>query len=124
MTSQRTFWFSESMDATGGDSEREFPSDVTESDKEHANLVASLCENGKHMPVIDFDFPARLVPSSTQGNHHLYIDVEMEWDKYAALLVALRDSGLVQKGFVNSSIERKMSMCRPEWVKKAGDEQP
>ena len=114
----RLFFRSEEMDQSGGDSNRTFPTDAVECTREEANLVGSLCDNGMHMPVLDFDLPARLVPSSTEGHSHLYIDVPMTWDQYRVILEALRDAGVIQDGYANASIMREASMCRPEWVKK------
>jgi len=44
-----------------------------------ANVVSSLLTNGNHAPCIDLDVPAMLVPSSTPGHSHLYIDIEVPW---------------------------------------------
>lgn len=115
----RLFFYSAEMDATGGDSNRTFPTDAKECPRDEANLIGSLCDDGRHMPVLDFDILARLVPSTTPGHGHLYIDVPMPWDKFRALLEALRDCGIIQAGFANASINREASMCRPEWVKKS-----
>lgn len=115
----RLFFYSAEMDATGGDSKKTFPTDARECPRDEANLIGSLCDDGKHMPVLDFDLPARLVPSSTEGHFHLYIDVPMEWEVYRKLIEAMRDAGLLQPGFANASIAREATMCRPEWIKKA-----
>ena len=37
---------------------------------------------GMHRPILDIDLPAALIPSSTPGHYHLYIDKPMEWDRY------------------------------------------
>ena len=85
---------------------------------EQANLISSLCQTGKHAPVLDIDFPATLVPSSTEGHFHLYLDKEITWDKYVVLLKALQEAGICEEGFVRQSIRRGMSFLRRPEVKK------
>lgn len=86
--------------------------------KEDANLVSSLCIDGQHRPVLDFDIPARYVPSSTPGHGHLYVDVPMDWERYEKLLLALRDAGILEPGYVAAAIMRKATFVRPEGVLK------
>ena len=55
-------------------------------DLDQANVVSSLqsgTEPGsraQHYPVLDLDLPAVLVPSSTPGHSHLYIDLPIPDD--------------------------------------------
>lgn len=87
-----------------------------------ANLVSSLLTNAKHSPCIDLDFEARLEPSSTIGHYHLYLDgLEMDWDKYKNLLLALAEAGVIQSGYAQKSIQHKASFLRPPWIKKSKD---
>lgn len=86
--------------------------------KDEANLISSECRDGLHRPVLDFDFPVRYVPSTTPGHGHLYIDRALTWSRYAKLLQALEECGLLEPGYVTASIERKATFVRPEWVKK------
>lgn len=83
-----------------------------------ANVVSSLLTNGKHAPAIDVDVKARLVPSSTPGHSHLYIDHEMPWDDYLLLLRVLTQVGVVQKGFYDSAVRRGTTLLRLPHVKK------
>lgn len=84
-----------------------------------ANLVSSRLENSDfHCPALDLDLPCALIPSSTTGHYHLYLDHPMEWRAYKKLLLALRDAGILEDGFVNCSIDRKQSCLRPPWVRK------
>ncbi len=105
---KRTFWKSNKV---GGyyTNRREELSNVP---REDANLASSLCDNGKHAPVIDIDFPARLVPSKTPGHYHLYLDVEMPWAKYQRLLRSLLTAGIIDKNFYDLTIEHKQSFAR------------
>lgn len=86
--------------------------------KDKANLLSSLCQDGNHRPVLDFDIPARYVPSTTEGHGHLYIDLALDWEKYEKLLVALADAGILEDGYVKAALRRKATFVRPEWVKK------
>lgn len=115
----RVFYRSEALagiDEYDPDNER-FPV----SSLDEANLVSSEVDHRwakDHKPVLDIDFPAWLVPSSTEGHFHLYLDKEMSWDQYKKLLNALADVGILQEGYVNVSIERKATHVRLPWIKK------
>jgi hypothetical protein len=71
-----------------------------------------------HRPVLDIDFPATLLPSSTPGHHHLYLDVPMHWERYRKLLEALAEAGVVETGYVAASISRGYTAVRLPWVRK------
>lgn len=71
-----------------------------------------------HRPVLDLDFPAQLIPSSTPGHFHLYLDREVEHEKYMRLLDALADCGLLEDGYRNASQDRGYTAVRLPWVKK------
>ena len=77
---------------------------------EDALVVSSLCYNGMHAPVLDIDFAAQLVPSTTDGHFHLYFDKKMSWEQYKRLLHALFEAGIIQKGFLDMSLHRGQSM--------------
>lgn len=66
-----------------------------------------------HRPVIDIDFPARLVPSSTDGHFHLYLDgVLVPHDKYMYLLAALASCGIISDGYQRYSTDRGYTAVR------------
>ena len=71
-----------------------------------------------HKPVLDIDLPVTVVPSSTPGHCHLFIDKAMPWATYQRLLEALAVAGIVESGYVNASIDRGYSAVRLPWVKK------
>lgn len=81
-------------------------------------------EGGWHYPVLDLDLPVYVVPSSTPGHSHLYIDHLMTWEKYVALLRALADAGLVEEGYVKASIARGHTALRLPWVRKWTNDEP
>src|SRR5690606_13180081 len=77
----------------------------------------------KHRPVIDIDFPVKLIPSSTEGHFHLYIDREMSWVHYLGILEALVDAGVVERGYVEAAKRRGFTAVRLPWIAK-GDSTP
>ena len=88
-------------------------------DAEHNAVTSHLLSSGvNHAPAIDIDIPAYLIPSSTEGHSHLYFDVEVPWDKYANLLRALADAGIVERGYADASEANGFSVLRLPWVKK------
>jgi hypothetical protein len=86
--------------------------------KEEANLISSLCFDGLHRLVLDFDFPVRHVPSTTPGHGHLYIDKAMKWEDALKLLRVMDEVGLLEHGYVMAAEARGSTHVRPEWVKK------
>lgn len=81
-------------------------------------------EGGFHKPVLDIDFPAALLPSSTVGHYHLYLDKEVIWDDYVDLLKALAKCGIIEQGYANASIDRGHTAVRLPWVKKPHQQAP
>jgi len=87
---------------------------------DNANLVASVCENGKHAPVIDVDIPIYVVPSSQLGHYHLYIEKEISWNSYVRILKALENAGIIEAGYLNASLSRGYTAVRPVGIVKPG----
>ncbi|MFE5288116.1 hypothetical protein ACFRAQ_24375 [Nocardia sp. NPDC056611] len=65
---------------------------------------------------------AALVPSSTEGHYHLYIDHPMTWDAYRHLLEALVVVGIVQPGYLHASESRGYAALRVPWLHKESKE--
>lgn len=65
-----------------------------------------------HAPVIDFDIPISVVPSSQLGHYHLYIDKAISWSSYKRILNALASAGLVEPSYVEHSIRKGFSAVR------------
>lgn len=81
---------------------------------DEALLVGSMCEDGKHAPVLDIDFPAKLIPSTTEGHFHLYLDKKMSWWKYRIMLYVLYRVGIIEKGFYRVAMNNKQTfVLRP-----------
>lgn len=89
---------------------------------EDAELISSLQSNGKHKPLLDIDFEAITIPSTTPGHCHLYINKELDWKSYQKLLNVLADVGIIEHGYRGASLARGYSALRLPWVKKKEDE--
>ena len=85
-----------------------------------ANVSTSIREDAVdcHALLLDLDVPAWLVPSSTEGHSHLYVDVKIPTPTYFALLDALAAAGVIQPGYANSSKHRGGTALRLPWIKK------
>jgi hypothetical protein len=110
----------ESTDSTTG----EYTAPESCADVNEADIIASsvMDRPWKHTIMLDLDVPATLVPSSTEGHSHLYIDVELDYEGYARLLRALRDAGVIQPGFARQLKARGFTALRLPWVKKSKPE--
>lgn len=86
------------------------------------SLVRSLGEP-RHMLMLDIDSEAFLIPSSTPGHNHLYVDARMTTDQLETLLDALTAAGIIEPGYANASKSRGYTSLRLPWVKK-GQEVP
>ena len=71
-----------------------------------------------HKPVLDIDLPVMVLPSSTPGHHHLFIDAEITWDEYVELLELLARLNIIEHGYVFASKERGYTAVRLPWIKK------
>lgn len=97
------------------------------------DLVTSLADIGRggvghtdnmystqHYPVIDIDIPIKVVPSSTPGHSHLYINTMLSYREYYKLLTVLAELGIVEWGYLYVFEQRGYSAVRPPWIKKKG----
>lgn len=93
-----------------------------------ADVVSSEVygEPDTHVVALDIDVPARLVPSSTPGHHHLHIDVKCSWEDYAEFLRAAEKIGIIEPGYLGASLARKGTHLRLPWIVKTPgiEEQP
>lgn len=115
----RTYWYSANMNrGLPGDYENPV-NDVQETAVSDANLISSLCDDGQHAPVLDIDFDAELVESSSPGHYHLYFNKKIPWERYEEVLRVLGEAGLLETGWVKASIARQQSLLRkPGTLKK------
>lgn len=85
---------------------------------EKSNLLSSEVEPDKHLAVIDCDYPVIVMESSTPGHGHLYIEKEMTWEQYKALLEGMFKAGLIQKAWYENALKDKRTYVRLPHVKK------
>lgn len=84
------------------------------------NLVTSLIDAKErtHMPTLDIDIPATLIPSSSSDHYHLYFDVEMSEEDYFKLLDVMAEVGILEDRYVEASKKRGFSSLRLPGAKK------
>jgi len=89
-------------------------------DLDKAQVITSMVagESGNHKVILDIDLPAQLIPSTTPGHFHLYIDVEVPEPEYVNMLEAMAKAGVIEKGYYGASKERGFTAVRLPWVKK------
>lgn len=90
-------------------------------DPDRANLIASEVRPGVHMPVIDCDYGIQTVASTTPGHYHLYIDKELTWEQYKALLDGFYAAGLIEKAWYQHALRHQRSYVRLPHIKKPKD---
>lgn len=79
--------------------------------------------DGLHVPVLDIDFEAALVPSTTEGHYHLYLEgLCLSWPEYRRLLKALARAGVITEGYLRHSLRRKQTCVRRPGLKKLPEE--
>lgn len=88
-------------------------------DQANIAISTSAIDSTWHYPLIDFDIPVHLVPSSTEGHSHLYIDRALTWQQYRNLLSALEVAGLVGTGTVEAAMIRGYTALRLPWIRKS-----
>lgn len=89
------------------------PAPINESD-----VISSELPDGRHAPCIDVDVKALLLPSSTPGHGHLYIEKPMSWFRYRVMLRAMVFAGVVEPGYYRAGVARRGTHLRLPWVEK------
>lgn len=102
-----------------GDATRE-RADVDEADVISSHIVGDTfaAATDSHSLVLDIDVPARLVPSSTPGHSHLFVDVATSWEAVRGVLDALVAAGVIEPGYRNACVERGHTAVRLPWRRK------
>lgn len=78
----------------------------------------------RHKVVLDIDHEASLIPSSTPGHYHLYIDVEVEEGRYWSMLQAMAEAGVLEEPYERISVDRGHSDVRLPWIDKPVKPEP
>jgi hypothetical protein len=106
-------WASGSSSTLGD--KRELTMDIASAD-----IITSALSSDPsyHTVMLDIDIPAKLVPSTTPGHSHLYIDTRLKWGQYEKLLIALADAKIIEQGYLGVSRKNMMTSLRLPWVRK------
>jgi len=80
-------------------------------------------KTGKHHILIDIDRHCVLLPSTSNGHFHLYVQMGtmgdgMDFDDYAEWLRASAKIGLIEEGYAEASIRRRATFLRLPWIRK------
>lgn len=117
-------WGRSSEDEAMANDERRTTTDIDQaqiiSSRQRPHAVGQLTEY--HRPMLDLDFPAVVVPSSTPGHSHLYLDMPLAWEQYEKLLDVMAEIGLLEDGYVAASKRRRATFLRLPWVRKGKEE--
>lgn len=70
-------------------------------------------------PQVRFCCSGNIVPSTTMGHHHLYLDRALSWERYVELLEALADAEIIERPFLEMSRHRRMTLLRKPGVRKS-----
>lgn len=109
---------------SGSGTDHEQPEDRREAEFFNgANVVSSERTDwpGKakrHAVLLDLDVPAYLVPSTTPGHSHLYVDLNLTEEAYFDFLDACAKVGLIEEGYAGASKAKGGTYLRLPWVKK------
>lgn len=61
-------------------------------------------------PRLEFSVPVRLEPSATPGHFHAYLEAEMSWRSYRALLNAMMEAGLIESAWHDLAVSQAQAM--------------
>ena len=79
-----------------------------------ADVVTSELKTFNHIVALDIDYDAHLLPSSTPGHWHLYLDVPggIPNRQYMKLLKQLSKCGVIEPGYYRASKKRGHTALR------------
>lgn len=92
-------------------------------DPTKANLVTSKVHpryfmDDMHKVVLDIDMDAALVPSTTPGHFHLYLEKYMPAQVYQRFLKDMAKYGIISEGYAAYAARRGETGARTPWTKK------
>jgi hypothetical protein len=80
-------------------------------------LVSNHTSDTTAKPVLDIDHPCFLL-ESTNGNHHLLIDIDVPIEDYFDLLRALEKCGIISENYLRYSQQHRRTAVRTPWTLK------
>jgi hypothetical protein len=90
---------------------------------EEANIVSSVITHDKRLSELERGdrfhlLMLDLIPSSTEGHGHLYIDHEISQDDWEQLIALLGKIGIIEEGYAEASLNRGHTDLRLPWERK------
>ena len=96
-------------------------STIVEAEVEDALLVTAKTEDDDYRLILDIDGLFEAKRSSGRG-YHLFFGNRLTKEQHDAIIVALRDAGIIQKAWANSAIASDLgATLRAPWVYKGRD---
>lgn len=83
-----------------------------------ANLISSILPDGRHLPVVDIDYPVRLIESSGTDRWHLLIDRPMTTWQLRWMMLGLAVAGVVEWSYCRAVWVDGMAFVRTPWTWK------
>jgi len=100
---------------------KEYTQKLEDVEIEDALLISSKSEGGNYV-LLDIDFPVQVIPSSSPGKNHLYIDKVLSDEDMDKLLKVLVEVGLVNEGIYDLQWRPSNELTlRLPWVRKGVD---
>lgn len=109
---------SDSDELTLDDVEATSPVDTDEMNVEISLLDWTFLGKKYHVPLLDIDFHAELIPSSTPDHFHLKLDRALTHAEYDKLLSVLVEVGIVEQGNYERFKVNGFTAVRKPGVKK------
>lgn len=92
----------------------------------YANLITSILYTDEdhtiHLPLIDLDVEHAYFTSSSEGHGHLYLNVQLNHEKYGKLLDVLYECGIIEKGIIEQYKRLGYTNLRLPGLKKGLDD--
>jgi hypothetical protein len=86
------------------------------------NLISSKTDDGRHLPIIDLDFPHEYVASSQDGHGHLYLNVPISHFRLFLLMTGLYLGKQIELGYYVWSLRRGGNFARLPGIAKTDAE--
>jgi len=97
-----------------------FNKDRQQVPESEANLISSRTESGKHLPILDMDFPFEIVESTTPHHYHiLFNGSEISTWRLFAMMIGLYLGRQVELGFLVWTLRRRGNFVRIPGVVKS-----
>jgi hypothetical protein len=105
---------------------RVYDESLAEKVNKDANVITSKIrgKKNKHKIILDLDYEAALIPTSTPGHYHLMIDKDLDTLQYAEFIEVCHRVGLIADGNMSQWNRELTQFLRLPTVRKAGKNAP